>query len=95
MADLNSLEDLGKAIKDADKTDNVEGADATIVADANPEQADAPVYVQKLDEHGRAYATGNVKTPLRAFGLNRVRAKSSSTNVSSQFILRALFCRWF
>ena len=47
MADLNSLEDLGKAIKDADKADNVEGADATIVADANPEQADAPVYVQK------------------------------------------------
>ena len=64
MADLNSLEDLGKAIKDADKADNAEGADATIVVDANPEQADAPVYVQKLDEHGRAYATGKRKDAI-------------------------------
>ncbi|MEQ8401614.1 MAG: 30S ribosomal protein S9 [Roseitalea porphyridii] len=46
MADLNSLEELGNLATG-------EGQPA-----AAPE---APVHVQKLDEHGRAYATGKRK----------------------------------
>ena len=50
MAELNSLEELGSA---------VEGAEA-------PEATapEAPVYEQKLDEHGRAYATGKRKDAI-------------------------------
>ena len=48
---IKSLEDLGAATGQAG---GVEGID-TPVAD------DAPVYEQKLDEHGRAYATGKRK----------------------------------
>lgn len=44
--ELNSLQDLGGAM------DNVAPAD---------DQPAAPVYVQKLDAHGRAYATGKRK----------------------------------
>ncbi|MEM8794483.1 MAG: 30S ribosomal protein S9, partial [Pseudomonadota bacterium] len=44
---LNSLEDLGAATGAAD------AGEAT--------EAQAPVYVQKLDPHGRAYATGKRK----------------------------------
>lgn len=44
--ELNSLEDLGSAMASAGATD---------------EQSSAPVYVQKLDEHGRSYATGKRK----------------------------------
>ncbi len=51
MADLNSLEELGAA---------VEGG----VAEAMPEQPAAPVYVQKLDAQGRAYATGKRKDAI-------------------------------
>ncbi|MBO6636444.1 MAG: 30S ribosomal protein S9 [Roseitalea sp.] len=47
MADLTSLEELGDAVA------GTEAAPA-----AAPE---APVHVQKLDEHGRAYATGKRK----------------------------------
>ncbi len=45
MAELNSLEELGGAVKE------VTGSGET----------DAPVHVQKLDTHGRAYATGKRK----------------------------------
>lgn len=45
MAELNSLEELGGAVAEAA---------------ANAEPA-APVYVQKLDAQGRAYATGKRK----------------------------------
>ncbi len=48
MAELNSLEELGGA---------VEGA---AVAEAAAEN-EAPVYEQKLDDQGRAYATGKRK----------------------------------
>ncbi len=49
MADLNSLEELGSAI---------EGVET----DASPAtQESAPIYVQKLDDQGRAYATGKRK----------------------------------
>ncbi|WP_306024703.1 30S ribosomal protein S9 [Oceaniradius stylonematis] len=47
MADLTSLEELGDAVA------GTEAAPAAV-----PE---APVHVQKLDEHGRAYATGKRK----------------------------------
>ena len=50
MADLNSLEELG---------DVIEGADAEA-----PVAESAPVYTQKLDEHGRAYATGKRKDAI-------------------------------
>ena len=45
--EINSLEDLGEAI-------------GTVEA-AGDEQPAAPVYVQKLDAHGRSYATGKRK----------------------------------
>ncbi len=44
---LNSLEDLGTA--------------ADVVASEAADAPEAVVYVQKLDEHGRAYATGKRK----------------------------------
>ena len=47
MADLNSLEELGNLAT---------GGDA-----AAPAAPEAPVHVQKLDAHGRAYATGKRK----------------------------------
>ena len=49
MADLNSLEELGGAIEGVE-------ADASTAA-----QETAPTYVQKLDDQGRAYATGKRK----------------------------------
>ena len=51
---IKSLEDLGAATGQAG---GVEGIDMP-VAD------DAPVYEQKLDEHGRAYATGKRKDAI-------------------------------
>ncbi len=51
MADLNSLEELGSALEGGVAADGVETAP----------QDSAPVYVQKLDEQGRAYATGKRK----------------------------------
>lgn len=50
MAELNSLEELGSA---------VEGAAVTATDDAV--ENTAPVYEQKLDAQGRAYATGKRK----------------------------------
>ncbi|MBO6553027.1 MAG: 30S ribosomal protein S9 [Roseitalea sp.] len=47
MADLTSLEELGDAVS---------GTEA-----APTPAPEAPVHVQKLDEHGRAYATGKRK----------------------------------
>ncbi len=47
MADLQSLEELG----------SVAGA----AAPGEPAEPQAPVYVQKLDAYGRAYATGKRK----------------------------------
>ncbi len=51
MAEINSLEELGGAI---------EGAAAADTPEATAQEA-APVYVQKLDAQGRAYATGKRK----------------------------------
>jgi len=51
MAELNSLEELGGAI---------EGA-AAEAGSIDATQEAAPVYVQKLDAQGRAYATGKRK----------------------------------
>ena len=47
MADLQSLEELGSVV----------GTEAT----GEPAEPQAPVYVQKLDAQGRAYATGKRK----------------------------------
>ncbi len=46
MADIQSLEDLGQALE------------GEVTA---PETPEAPVHVQKLDAHGRSYATGKRK----------------------------------
>ena len=51
MAELNSLEELGSVVEGA-------GVEAEAPADA------APVYVQKLDDQGRAYATGKRKDAI-------------------------------
>jgi len=58
MAEINSLEELGSAMKDA-PADAVTGGE--VPADA---QTEAPVYVQKLDAQGRAYATGKRKDAI-------------------------------
>lgn len=50
MAEINSLEELGGAVAET----------AAIVNEENV----APVYEQKLDEHGRAYATGKRKDAI-------------------------------
>lgn len=52
MAEINSLEELGGAVAASD----------SVVAE-NPENA-APVYEQKLDAQGRAYATGKRKNAI-------------------------------
>ena len=68
MAETKTLEDLGKALADkqtagvaptdqAEAAGNVAGEDAGAVAPPS----DAPVYERKVDEHGRAYATGKRK----------------------------------
>ncbi|MCF6321815.1 MAG: 30S ribosomal protein S9 [Rhizobiaceae bacterium] len=52
MSDLNSLEELGSAIEGAE---NIEAAVS---------EPAAPVYVQKIDDLGRAYATGKRKDAI-------------------------------
>lgn len=59
MAEINSLEDLGKAMSDAG--DGVEGVAAAATAPVTP---DAPVHERKVDEHNRAYATGKRKDAI-------------------------------
>ena len=71
MAETKTLEDLGKALADkqsapgvaatdqAEAAGNVAGEDAGIAA-----PADAPVYERKVDELGRAYATGKRKDAI-------------------------------
>ncbi|MFD0915646.1 30S ribosomal protein S9 [Pseudahrensia aquimaris] len=61
MAEINSLEDLGSAMKDAGNA--APAADATTDAPAQP-APDAPVYERKVDELGRAYATGKRKDAI-------------------------------
>ena len=59
MAEINSLEDLGAAVNQA----AADTAAAEAIAE-NPSLAGnppAPVYERKVDEHGRAYATGKRK----------------------------------
>ena len=68
MAETKTLEDLGKALADkqatpgvaptdqAEAAGNVAGDNAGIVT-----PSDAPVYERKVDELGRAYATGKRK----------------------------------
>ena len=68
MAETKTLEDLGKALKDAQSspgvaaTDQAEAAGDVAGQDAGVDTpSDAPVYERKVDEHGRAYATGKRK----------------------------------
>ena len=68
MAETKTLEDLGRALADkqsgagvaatdqAEAAGNVTGEDAGVAA-----PSDAPVYERKVDELGRAYATGKRK----------------------------------
>ncbi|MBL4726627.1 MAG: 30S ribosomal protein S9 [Rhizobiaceae bacterium] len=60
MADINSLEELGAAVGAAAAA---EGSEAAVVAEATAEST-APVYEQKLDAQGRAYATGKRKDAI-------------------------------
>lgn len=53
MAELNSLEELGGAVAAGEAPVGGEAAENT-----------APVYVQKLDAQGRAYATGKRKDAI-------------------------------
>lgn len=71
MADLNSLEELGGAVEGA--------AEAAVVENA------APVYEQKLDAHGRAYATGKRKDAIARVwvkpGSGRITVNKKDFNV--------------
>ncbi len=58
MPDINSLEELGSVIGGEAAT-----SDSASVDTASTETA-APAYVQKLDDHGRAYATGKRKDAI-------------------------------
>ncbi len=53
MAELNSLEELGGALESAGEAPAAEAAENT-----------APVYEQKIDAQGRAYATGKRKDAI-------------------------------
>ena len=60
MAEINSLEDLGKVME------GVGGAEAPAAAAdlGQSNNAEAPVYERKVDEHNRAYATGKRKDAI-------------------------------
>lgn len=55
MAEINSLEELGAA---------VDAAEAGAVSAPETPVESAPVYEQKLDDQGRAYATGKRKDAI-------------------------------
>jgi small subunit ribosomal protein S9 len=59
MAEINSLEELGGAL--AGNTAEGSAPEAAAPLAVNP---DAPVYEQKLDDQGRAYATGKRKDAI-------------------------------
>ncbi len=59
MAEINSLEELGSALGSAAPA--AEGAEAPAAATVSP---DAPVYERKVDDQGRAYATGKRKDAI-------------------------------
>jgi small subunit ribosomal protein S9 len=63
MAGINSLEDLGAAIKSADTGTETEVAENAADAVVSEETA-APVYERKVDEFGRSYATGKRKDAI-------------------------------
>ncbi len=61
MAEINSLEDLGAAIKQAGNEEPA--AESTASEEVVVEQA-APVHERKVDQHGRSYATGKRKDAI-------------------------------
>ena len=63
MADINSLEELGAAIGSKGAVADTPVADVPTAA-ADAPVSDGPVYVQKIDEQGRAYATGKRKDAI-------------------------------
>ena len=63
--EIKSLEELGAATKQADKANAAaEGQEASETPEAPTEESTGPVYVQKLDAYGRAYATGRRKNAI-------------------------------
>jgi len=69
--EIKSLEELGKATAQAEtaaEADAQAPAEAEAVSDATEttptDEPAAPVYVQKLDDQGRAYATGKRKNAV-------------------------------
>jgi small subunit ribosomal protein S9 len=63
--EIKSLEELGKATAQAEKdTDTKTPAEVETTQTVESEENAAPVYEQKLDDHGRAYATGKRKNAV-------------------------------
>ncbi|MEL7230470.1 MAG: 30S ribosomal protein S9 [Pseudomonadota bacterium] len=60
MAEINSLQDLGNAMEGTGGAETPVGGIDTPQAPAS----DAPVYERKVDQHGRAYATGKRKDAI-------------------------------
>ncbi|MEL6505370.1 MAG: 30S ribosomal protein S9 [Pseudomonadota bacterium] len=60
MAEINSLQDLGNAMEGTGGAETPVGGIDTPQAPAS----EAPVYERKVDQHGRAYATGKRKDAI-------------------------------
>ncbi len=65
MAEINSLEELGAAVKsasaDAAVAENAAAVEVDVTASPEP---DAPLYERKVDDLGRSYATGKRKDAI-------------------------------
>ncbi len=64
MADKKSLSDLAELTKDEAPAPAPEVEAEAPAEAAPPPPAEAPVYEQQLDKHGRAYATGRRKDAI-------------------------------
>jgi small subunit ribosomal protein S9 len=62
MAEINSLEELGAAVNQA--AAETTAAEAVIANPSLANNPEAPVYERKVDELGRAYATGRRKDAI-------------------------------
>ena len=83
MAEINSLEELGSAMSDAAAA-APEGTEAAVAAPA----PDAPVYERKVDELGRAYATGKSVPCLPPSCLSALDMPFLSTSDSNRCFFR-------
>ena len=85
MAEINSLEELGKAVGQQPAAEGAEDA-APSVETTNP---DAPVHERKVDQHGRAYATGKRKDAIARVWLQPGSGRILITGVAKSRAVKA------